>query len=61
MLYYPIGNASTNPDATEFATNGLTGADANNVSIVYTGQQQRAANIYAETVSQALLTLQYYN
>lgn len=51
LLYYPTGNASTNVDGTQFATNGLTGANANNVSIVYSGQQQRASNIYAETVS----------
>lgn len=49
LLYYPSSNASTDYDDTQFATDGLMGANANNVSIVATGQQQRAANIYAET------------
>jgi len=48
LLYYPTGNASTDYQDEQFGTNGLTGgANANNVSIVATGQQQRASNIYA--------------
>lgn len=44
LLYYPSTNASTDyDDGNQFATNGLTGASANNVSIVATGQQQRAS------------------
>ena len=42
LLYYPTGNASVNPHADEYATNGLTGATALNESVVATGQQQRA-------------------
>lgn len=49
LLYYPTGNASTDYSDAQFGTNGLTGANANNVSEVASGQQQRAANIYAET------------
>ena len=49
LLYYPSSNASVDPNAPEYATNGLTGATAVNESQVGTGQQQRADNIYAET------------
>ncbi|KAK5168275.1 uncharacterized protein LTR77_006844 [Saxophila tyrrhenica] len=49
LLYYPSSNASTDPSADEYATNGYTGATALNQSAVGTGQQQRANNIYAET------------
>lgn len=53
LLYYPSSNASDRVDPGLFATNGLSGADAVNVSSVASGQQQRAANIYAETVRDA--------
>ncbi len=42
LLYYPSTNASVNPNAVEYATNGYTGATAVNESDVGTGQQQRA-------------------
>ena len=42
LLYYPSSNASTDPNAVEFATSGYTGATAINESDVGTGQQQRA-------------------
>lgn len=48
LLYYPSSNA-TSTGAPGYATNGETGATALNESIVATGQQQRANNIYAET------------
>jgi carboxylesterase type B len=49
LLYYPSSNASVDPNALLYATNGYTGATALNESQVGTGQQQRADNIYAET------------
>jgi carboxylesterase type B len=49
LLYYPSTNASVNPAASVYATNGETGDTALNESSVGTGQQQRANNIYAET------------
>ncbi|KAL8769875.1 MAG: hypothetical protein Q9209_004313 [Squamulea sp. 1 TL-2023] len=49
LLYYPSTNASVSADAPEFATSGISGATAVNVSTFGTGQQQRAMNIYAET------------
>lgn len=48
LLYYPTSNA-TSSEAPGYATNGETGATALNESIIATGQQQRANNIYAET------------
>lgn len=42
LLYYPTGNASTDPNADEYATAGDMGLTANNESAVATGQQQRA-------------------
>lgn len=48
--YYPTGNETGNPQDPQFATDGLTTAvNANNVSAVASGQQQRVSNIYAET------------
>lgn len=49
LLYYPSSNASTDPNAPQYPTNGYTGATAVNESVFGTGQQQRANNIYAET------------
>lgn len=49
LYYYPSTNASTNPDAALYATSGNNGSTALNQSSAATGQQQRAANIYAET------------
>ena len=48
LLYYASSNDTTS-DAPLYATNGETGATAVNQSIVGSGQQQRANNIYAET------------
>ncbi|MCJ1308449.1 hypothetical protein MMC25_002102 [Agyrium rufum] len=48
LLYYPASNV-TDPNAVDFATNGLTGATALNESQTATGSQQRADKIYAET------------
>lgn len=45
---YPSSDASVNASEPMFATNGVSGATAVNVSQVATGQQQRANNIYAE-------------
>jgi carboxylesterase type B len=45
---YPSTDAPVNPASPRYATNGLTGATAVNVSQVATGQQQRAYNILAE-------------
>jgi hypothetical protein len=42
LLYYPSSNASTNRNATLFATEGDVGITALNQSSVGTGQQQRA-------------------
>ncbi|KAL9623697.1 MAG: hypothetical protein Q9204_007933 [Flavoplaca sp. TL-2023a] len=49
LLYYPSTNASDSADSLRFATNGVFGATAVNVSTFGTGQQQRAMNLYAET------------
>ncbi|KAK4986906.1 hypothetical protein LTR66_007741 [Elasticomyces elasticus] len=49
LLYYPSTNASVDPMALDFATNGVSGPTALNESQVGSGQQQRADNIYAET------------
>ncbi|KAL8990853.1 MAG: hypothetical protein Q9169_008022, partial [Polycauliona sp. 2 TL-2023] len=49
LLYYPSTNASDPADALRFATSGVSGATAVNVSTFGAGQQQRATNIYAET------------
>ena len=49
LLYYSSSNASVKSNADEYATNGLTGNTANNESVVATGLQQTANNIYAET------------
>lgn len=48
LEYYPSTNASVNPKAPLFATNGISGPTAINQSNVETGQLQRADNIYAE-------------
>lgn len=45
---YPSTDAPVDPNAPKYATNGLTGATAVNVSQAGTGQQQRAYNILAE-------------
>ncbi|KAH6678129.1 carboxylesterase type B [Halenospora varia] len=42
LVYYPGSNANDDPNAVDYATLGYTGATANNVSSVATGQQQRA-------------------
>lgn len=47
LLYYPSSNTSETGD--EFSTNGYGSPTALNQSLVGTGQQQRANNIYAET------------
>lgn len=49
LAHYPSSNASDNPNAVLYATDGDSGATAVNQSDVATGQQQRANNIYAET------------
>ncbi|KAL8889300.1 MAG: hypothetical protein Q9192_006041, partial [Flavoplaca navasiana] len=49
LLYYPSTNASDSADLLRFATNGVFGATAVNVSTFGAGQQQRAMNVYAET------------
>ncbi|KAK3068502.1 hypothetical protein LTR53_013873 [Teratosphaeriaceae sp. CCFEE 6253] len=49
LYYYPSTNATTDPIAPLFATEGDMGPTALNVSSVGRGQQQRADNIYAET------------
>lgn len=57
LLYYPTGNASVNPNADDYATNGLTGATANNESAVATGQQQRANVSQSSSTRWRLLTM----
>ena len=42
LLYYPTTNASVDSTDPEFATSGLSGANALNESTYGTGQQQRA-------------------
>ncbi|KAI4282223.1 MAG: hypothetical protein L6R38_003087 [Xanthoria sp. 2 TBL-2021] len=49
LLYYPSSNASDSADALGFATSGVSGATAVNVSTFGAGQQQRAMNIYSES------------
>jgi carboxylesterase type B len=49
LMHYPSSNASDNPNAVLYATDGDSGATAVNQSDAATGQQQRANNIYAET------------
>ncbi|KAL8669527.1 MAG: hypothetical protein Q9168_005887 [Polycauliona sp. 1 TL-2023] len=49
LLYYPSSNASDSASALRFATSGVSGATAVNVSTFAAGQQQRALDIYAET------------
>ncbi|KIW19797.1 hypothetical protein PV08_00372 [Exophiala spinifera] len=49
LLYYPSTNDSTNPSASLYATTGNSNPSAVNQSLIGTGQQQRANNIYAET------------
>ncbi|KAK5699248.1 hypothetical protein LTR17_023415 [Elasticomyces elasticus] len=49
LLYYPSSNASVDPNALLFATEGDMGPTALTVSSVGSGQQQRADSIYAET------------
>jgi hypothetical protein len=49
LLYYPSSNSSDSASAPLFATTGDSGPSALNQSDVDVGQQQRAANIYAET------------
>lgn len=46
--YYSTPNASSNPEAQRFATNGLTPPVAVNQSFIATGQQQRAINLFSE-------------
>ncbi|SMR56332.1 unnamed protein product [Zymoseptoria tritici ST99CH_3D1] len=50
LHYYPSSNASVDPHAQLFATNGDSGPTAINQSALATGQQQRANNIHAEAV-----------
>jgi carboxylesterase type B len=45
---YPSGDGPVNASDPKYATNGVDGATALNVSQVATGHQQRANNIYAE-------------
>lgn len=49
LLYYPARNASVDPNADLFATNGLRNPTAVTESPLASGQQQRANDIYAET------------
>lgn len=50
LLYYPNPtNASVDPTATLYSTNGLTGLTALNQSDLANGPQQIADNIYSET------------
>ncbi|KAL8753249.1 MAG: hypothetical protein Q9199_005181 [Rusavskia elegans] len=49
LLYYPSSNASDSADALGFATSGVSGATAVNVSTFGAGQQQRAMNVYSES------------
>jgi carboxylesterase type B len=49
LYYYPTSNSTTPSSLPKFATAGDSGATAINVSVVASGQQQRANNIYAET------------
>lgn len=49
LLYYPSSNDSTNPSNPLFATTGDSSPSALNQSLIGTGQQQRANNIYGET------------
>ncbi|KAK4625568.1 Carboxylesterase 1E [Fulvia fulva] len=49
LYYYPSSNASVDSTAPLFATTGESNPTAVNQSVLATGQQQRANNIYAET------------
>lgn len=49
LYYYPTGNATVNPSAPLFATEGDSGQTALNQSSAGTGQQERADLIYGET------------
>ncbi|KAF3766270.1 alpha/beta-hydrolase [Cryphonectria parasitica EP155] len=49
LRYYPANNASTNPSALKFATEGSYGPTNINESTAATGQQERAIAIYGET------------
>lgn len=49
LMYYPIGNASTDFDAPLWATEGSYGVTNLNQSNAATGQQERAIAIYGET------------
>ncbi|EME45256.1 hypothetical protein DOTSEDRAFT_150197 [Dothistroma septosporum NZE10] len=49
LYYYPSSNTSVNDATLLFATNGENSPTAVNQSVLATGQQQRANNIYAET------------
>ena len=49
LYYYPSTHASDDLTAPLFATNGESGPTAISQSVIATGQQQRALNIYAET------------
>ncbi|KAK5116044.1 hypothetical protein LTR85_009326 [Meristemomyces frigidus] len=48
LLYYPMSNASVNPNAVNYATEGSYGPTTINESTAATGQQQRAIAIYGE-------------
>lgn len=48
LRYYPSTNASTDPDALKFATEGSWGPTTINESTAATGQKQRAVAIYGE-------------
>jgi len=50
LYYYPVGNASTDPSASLWATDGSSGGATNlNQSTAATGQQERAIAIYGDT------------
>lgn len=49
LLYYPMNNASVNPNALDWATEGSYGPTTINESTAATGQQERAIAIYGET------------
>lgn len=49
LFYYPSSNASVNPNALKFATEGSFGPTTINESTAATGQQERAIAIYGET------------
>lgn len=49
LLYYPLNNASVDPNALDYATEGSFGPTTINESTAATGQQERAIAIYGET------------